>query len=74
MTGKLYKNSLLSFLLETDCPGLSKKKNIFLFRLEKLLRENMDKKVDTEAQKTPQVPQKKIVEVYVDTTWCQHGD
>ena len=34
----------------------------------------MDKKVDTEAQKTPQVPQKKIVEVYVDTTWCQHGD
>ena len=34
----------------------------------------MEKKVDTEAQKTPQVPQKKIVEVYVDTTWCQHGD
>ena len=64
MTGKLYKNSLLSFLLETDCPGLSKK-NIFLFRLEKLLRENMDKKVDTEAQKTPQVPQKKIVEVFI---------
>ena len=34
----------------------------------------MEKKVDTEAQKTPQVPQKMILEVYVEPTWCQYGD